>query len=144
LSLCNEAALPLALFAVTRNSKNIIGISIIDSTKLAVCANLRISSHKVFKGLAQRGKSSTGWLFGFKLHLIINYNGEILFFWITPGNVDDRNVSAIKNLTKGLWGLLFGDKGYISQPIFKLLYKQGLKLVTKIKKGMKNALMPLY
>jgi hypothetical protein len=142
--LMHEAALQLALFAVARNSKNITGISIIDSTKLVVCTNLRISSHKVFKGLAKCGKSSTGWFFGFKLHLIINHNGEILSFWVTPGNVDDRNASVIKNLTKGLWGLLFGDKGYISQPIFKLLYKQGLKLVTKIKKGMKNALMPLY
>jgi hypothetical protein len=34
--------------------------------------------HKVFAGLAERGKTSTGWFFGFKLHLMINYHGELL------------------------------------------------------------------
>ena len=44
----------------------------IDSTKLAVCHNLRIYRNKVFKDIAKRGKTSTGWFFGFKLHIIIN------------------------------------------------------------------------
>ena len=54
------------------------GISIADSTPLAVCHNLRIQRHRVFKGIAQRGKSSTGWFYGFKLHAVINHRGELL------------------------------------------------------------------
>ena len=65
------------------------GISIIDSTKLVVCHNLRIKRHRVFKGLAGRGKSSTGWFYGFKLHLVINNLGEIINLKLTSGNVHD-------------------------------------------------------
>jgi hypothetical protein len=66
------------------------GISFIDSTSLDVCLSQRIHTHKVFAGLAARRKTSTGWFFGFKLHLVVNDRGEILSFCITPGNVDDR------------------------------------------------------
>ena len=142
--LMQEASEPLALFAAARNSKNIQGIAFIDSTKLAVCSNLRIYSHKVFKGLAARGKTSTGWFYGFKLHIVINHAGEILSFWLTPGNVDDRNLSVVNRVTKNLWGLLFGDRGYISRRLFKGLFSRGIKLVTKIKKNMKNKLMAVY
>ncbi|EQA61964.1 transposase, IS4-like family protein [Leptospira alexanderi serovar Manhao 3 str. L 60] len=54
------------------------------------------------KDIAQRGKSSTGWFYGFKLHLIINDQGEILSFMITPGNVDDRNSKVIFPLVKNI------------------------------------------
>ncbi|WP_339041942.1 transposase [Candidatus Lariskella endosymbiont of Hedychridium roseum] len=50
----------------------------IDSTKLEVCHNMRIRRHKVFKDIAKRGKTSTGWFFGFKLHIIMNDCGEII------------------------------------------------------------------
>jgi len=142
--LMHEAAEPLALFAASRNSRNMRGIAFIDSTKLVVCHNLRIYSHKVFKGIAQRGKSSMGWFYGFKLHLVVNHFGEILSFWITPGNTDDRDESVISRVTKNLWGWLFGDRGYISQPLFEKLFKRGLKLITKLKKGMKNKLMIFF
>ena len=121
----------------------VTGVSFIDSTILPVCHNLRISSHKVFKGFASRGKTSTGWFYGFKLHIIVNEYGEILAFDITPGNVDDRNRSVIKNLTKRLWGKLFGDKGYLSLPLFKELYAKGIRLFTRTKKNMKSALLTL-
>jgi hypothetical protein len=65
------------------------GITFIDSTTLAVCKNPRIHCHKTFAGLARRGKTSTGWFYGFKLHLIVNDRGELLDFVLTPGNVDD-------------------------------------------------------
>ena len=63
----------------------------IDATKLPVCHNLRGSRHKVFKGLAAKGKTSTGWFFGFKLHLLTNHIGEIVSFNISPGNKNDRS-----------------------------------------------------
>ena len=65
-----------------------IGITFIDSTTLAVCKNPRIHYHKTLAGLARRGKTSTGWFYGFKLHLIVNDRGELLDFVLTPGNVN--------------------------------------------------------
>jgi hypothetical protein len=117
------------------------GISFIDSTALAVCKNPRIASHRVFAGLAQRGKTSTGWFYGFKLHLVVNDRGELLAFCLTPANVDDRH--PIPKLAKKLFGKLIGDKGYLSQPLFEQLFcEQGLQLLTRLRKNMANQLMP--
>jgi hypothetical protein len=117
------------------------GISFIDSTSLKVCHNRRIHSHKVFAGCAKRGKTSVDWFFGFKLHLVINDCGELLSLRLTPGNTDDRR--PVPELVKGLFGKLFGDKGYVSRPLFEALYDGGVQLVTKLKRGMRNRLMPL-
>ena len=118
------------------------GITFLDSTPIAVCDNHRIHAHKVFDGLAARGKSSTGWFFGFKLHLVFNDRGELLNFILTPGNVDDRK--PVRRLVKDLFGKLIADKGYLSQVLFQdLLRDFGLQLITKIKSNMKNRLMPL-
>lgn len=111
----------------------------IDSTKLQVCDNLRIKRHKVFKDIAKRGKTSTGWFFGFKLHLIINNKGEIMSIKLTPGNTDDRAV--VRQMTKGLEGCLFGDKGYISKELKEDLENNNLELITKIKKKMKAKIL---
>lgn len=118
------------------------GISFIDSTALAVCKNPRIHSHKVFAGVAERGKTSTGWFFGFKLHLIFNDRGELLNLILTPGNVDDRK--PVPKLVRKLFGKLFGDKGYLSKTLRdELLRTFNVQLVTGIRSNMKNALMPL-
>jgi hypothetical protein len=134
--------LPLCAYLRLACFGNCTGISFIDSTSLDVCLNQRISSHKVFAGLAQRGKTSTGWFFGFKLHLVFNDRGEILNVTLTPGNVDDRK--PVPDLVKKLFGKLFGDKGYLSHPLFEELYRTfGIQLITKLKSNMKNRLMPL-
>jgi hypothetical protein len=117
------------------------GIYFIDSTLLKVCNIKRESQHKVFRGLAEKARSTIGWFYGFKLHLVINDKGELMAFKISAGNVDDR--THVPNLVKDLIGKLIGDKGYISQTLFNRLYAQGLQLVTKIKKNMKNKLMPM-
>ena len=117
------------------------GISFVDSTALTVCHARRIHSHRVFKNMAKRGKSSTGWFYGFKLHLIINEVGEILAYMLTPGNVDDR--IPVPQLSKDLIGKLFGDKGYISQELFLKLYDKGLQIITRLKLNMKNKIMSL-
>lgn len=117
------------------------GISFIDSTALAVCGNKRIERNRVFRGIARIGKTTMGWFFGFKVHLVINECGELLAVQLTPGNTDDRH--PVPSLTKRLVGKLFGDKGYISSDLFDLLWPRGLQLVTHIRRNMKNALMPL-
>jgi transposase len=118
------------------------GISFIDSTALAVCDNHRIHNHKVFAHLAQRSKGSMGWFYGFKLHLVVNDCGELLACQITPGNVDDRQ--PVPALSRRLFGKLIADRGYISQALFEqLLDAFGVQLITKLRKNMKNRLLPL-
>ena len=114
------------------------GISFIDSTVLRVCHNKRIKRNKTFKGIAEVGKSTMGWFFGFKLHLIINDKGEILSFYLTKGNVDDRNAKAITQMTKEIFGKLFGDKGYISKALSDLLFGNGIQLITAVRRNMKS------
>ena len=136
-----SALVPLCGYLQTRKGA-CSGISFIDSTSLKVCHNRRIHSHKVFAGCARRGKTSVDWSFGFKLHLVTNDCGELLGVRFTPGNVDDRR--PVPELVKGLFGKLFGDKGYISQPLFETLYDAQVQLVTKLKTKMKNRLMLIF
>jgi transposase len=128
-----------ALFMCLR--KNDSNIAFVDSTPIRVCNNKRIFNHKVFAGLAERGKSTMGWFFGFKLHLVIDEKGEVINAQLTPGNCDDRK--PVDELTSNFQGVMFGDKGYISKDLFEKLWEKGIKLVTGLKKGMKNMLMPL-
>lgn len=119
------------------------GVSFIDSTALEVCDNHRIHNHKVFEGVAERGKGSMGWFYGLKLHLVINDCGEILACQITPANVDDRK--PVPALCKHLFGKLIADRGYISQPLFEqLLDTFNVQLITRLRKNMKNRLMSLF
>ena len=118
------------------------GISFVDSTALAVCHNRRIGRHRVFDGFAQRGKTTMGWFYGFKLHLIINHGGELIAFALTPGNIDDR--VPLPEMLRRVFGKLFGDKGYLSQTLRDDLRDSGIDLITSIRRNMKPQLMPLY
>lgn len=135
--------LPLALFMKTCCLGTCTGISFIDSTILRVCKNKRIHSNKVFKDIAQVGKSTMGYFYGFKLHLIINDKGEILNFMITTGNVDDREPLKHKGFLEKIFGKLFGDKGYISKKLTEILFVDGVHLITNLRNNMKNSLMTM-
>lgn len=115
------------------------GISFVDATFIAVCDNRRIKQHKVFKGIATRGKGSTGWSFGFKLHLVVNECGALLAIYLTA--VHRHELKALPQLVKRLFGKRFGDMAYLSQPIFEQLMQQGIHLITTLKSNMKNKLM---
>lgn len=138
LELKQYALMPLAIFLTCLQGRK-TGIYYTDSTKLTVCDNLRISRNKVFKGFAKRGKTSTGWFFGFKLHIVFNHLGDIMAFKITPGNIDDRK--PVLALTKNLEGWLFGDRGYISKKLSASLRQKGIEMITKVKKNMKKVLL---
>ena len=97
----------------------------------------------MFDGLAQRGKTSVDWFFGFKLHLVVNERGEILNAILTPGNVDDRK--PVPDLLKDLFGKFFADRGYVSQPLAnKLLEEYGIEFFAKPRRNMKNKLMLVH
>jgi hypothetical protein len=134
----SRCVMPLYFYLVCKRA-TCTGISFIDATALRVCHNLRIPSHRTFRGSAARDKSSTGWYYGFKLHLAVNEKGEILGFYLTAANVDERETADW--ITQGLWGKLIGDKGYISQSLFERLMQRGLKLITKLRRNMKNRLL---
>ena len=132
---------PLAIYLQTQLG-SCTGISFIDSTSLAVCRTTRIGQHRVFRVDARRGKTSVGWFYGFKLHLVVNDRGELLAFCLTPGNVDDR--WPVPRLVRRLFGKVFGDKGYISQALAQqLLVDQGIYLITWLRKNMRNHLLDL-
>jgi transposase len=127
--------LPLAAYLHTQLGR-CTGISFVDSTSLCVCKNARIAQHRVFRVDARRGKTSVGWFYGFKLHLVVNDCGELLAFCLTPGNTDDRR--PVPRLVRRLFGKLFGDRGYISQALaVQLFIEQGLVFITKRRKNMR-------
>ena len=120
-----------------------IGLYYGDSTPLSVCHNRRIRQHKVFVGLARRGKSAVDWFYGFKLFIVVNGLGELVRAFLTPGNVSDSGEALIKRLFQGLTGLAFADKGFINATAFEDLLAGGLKLITALRSNMKNKLMDL-
>ena len=129
-------ALPAMLVFLTTKMGECTGISVENSTALPVCHNRRIHSHKVFKGIAQRGKSSMGWFYGFKLHAVFNHLGELVNFFLSAGNMDDRK--GLKQMAGKLSGTLIGDRSYIGKKLGQWLKEQyGITLLTKNKKGMK-------
>jgi hypothetical protein len=136
-----QTILPLCVY-LKRCFGACTGISFIDSTCLKVCHNRRISGHKVFKNFAARGKTSVDWFFGFKLHLVVNENGELLNMTLTPGNTDDRK--PVPDLISSLFGKVFADKGYVSQSLATQLFEsEGIEFFAKPRRNLKNQLMRL-
>ena len=138
IELSHRCAVPFMLFLHHCCKGECTGISFIDSTVLRVCHNKRIKRNKVFKGIAKVGKSTMGWFFGFKLHLIINDKGEILSFYLSQGNTSDNNAKIITKMTKEIFGKVFGDKGYINKALADLLFDDGIQLITAVRRNMKQ------
>ena len=138
-----KALMPMAVFLQFCCLGKCTGVSFIDSTPIRVCHIKREFQHKTFKSLATKGQCSMGWFFGFKLHIVINDKGEILDFLFTQANVDDREPLKNKNFHDKIFGKLFGDKGYISKTLFDELFIDGIHLITRLRKNMKNSLMLL-
>jgi hypothetical protein len=143
IELQQKSAIAIMIFANLINKAKCTKISFIDSFHLPVCHIKRSYANKVFHKIAAKGKTSIGWFFGFKVHVIINHLGEIISFAVTPGNVPDGSFKVVDLLTKDVQGLLIGDKGYLGEQLFKNLWQKGIKMVTKIRKNMKNKPMIL-
>jgi hypothetical protein len=117
------------------------GIYYADSKKLPVCDNRRIHQNKVFYGHANRGKSSTGWFYGFKVFIVVNQYGQLMKCGFTQASKADNNFDWMTTFFNGFEGMMFTDKGFLSSKAFEVLYRNGLKLITGIKTNMKNKLM---
>lgn len=141
IELMSEILVPMTAFMQQRCTSG-KGIAFVDSTPLRVCKNRRIPRHKTFKEVAGRGKSSTGWFYGFKLHLVVDDKGNILSFMITRGNVDDR--MPVPTLVKNYLGKLFGDKGYISKKLTDSLALKDVELITTLRKNMKPRVLKIF
>lgn len=137
IAIMNRAIFPLTIFAQVNGGKR-TGIYYIDSSCLPVCHLKRSKRHKTFDVIAEYGRTSVGWFFGLKLHLVTNDRGELLAFKITKGNRSDS--SEASSLLKSLDCLAFGDKGYIGKKLFEELLSNGLKLITRKRKNMKEKL----
>lgn len=131
--LSQNVALPLQAFLLSRKTTP-SDTAFVDSTCLEVCHIKRRSRNRVFKILATTGKTSTGWFHGMKLHIVVNKFGELLAHRITTGCIDDR--APVMNMTKGLTGILIGDRGYISDELEFALADKGIKLITRTKENM--------
>ena len=141
LEIMPKAIIPLSSYFSTLKGES-TGIEFIDSTSIKVCHNLRIPRHKTFGGIAQRGKGTMGWFYGFKLHLVTNYRGEIVDAKLTTGNVNDTK--PVEDITKKLSGKLYADKGYISKKLSENLKDRGVDLVTTVRKNMKAKAISLW
>jgi hypothetical protein len=141
--LSQSVLLPMSIFLKTCCLGRCTGISFVDSTPIRVCHNKRIKRNKVFKDIAQVGKSTMGWFYGFKLHIVISDKGEILNFAVTQANVDDRQPLKNESFLRAVFGKLFADKGYISQKLTEILFSNGIHLITGIRNNMKNSLLSL-
>lgn len=133
----NRALFALTIFTQSKSGKK-TGIYYIDGSCLPVCHLKRSKRNRVFKEIAQYGRTSVGWFFGLKVHLVINNLGELMAFKITRGSVSDSSVAG--SLLSSFEGLAFGDKGYIGKKLFDELFKNGLKLITRKRKNMKEKL----
>lgn len=139
-AMMKEAFVPLFAYLMSMMG-TVTGVSFVDSTSIIICGNKRMDKNKVFKGFAKKGKTTIGWFYGFKLHLIINEKGELLSFLLTPGNIAD--VKVLDKLSERVFGKVFGDKGYISSELGKKLLKRGLELFTTLKSNMKQKLISM-
>ena len=135
IALTNHVWVPVTVFLLTRMGRK-TGIYYIDSTALPVCHTRRIDRHRVFAGLAGRGKTSLGWFFGFKLHWVFNHQRQIVALKLTPGTVNDT--TPVPQLTRDLIGKLFGDKGYLGQDLAHRWLRRGLVLMTRVRRNMKR------
>lgn len=124
------------------NKKQSGVIKIIDSTAMPVCKNIRIYVHKTMKRIATKSKTTTGWFYGLKLHIITDLNKNILLLKFATANIDDRIVLD-EFLDQLKHSLILADAGYISPRLQLKAIKRNNVILTGIRKNMKKLATPL-
>ncbi len=100
------------LVATTQIPAQCPAFYLVDAKPLPVCHRLRHGRVRLLReDGAYWGKTSKGWFFGFKLHLLRHIEGRIVNLVLTPGNWDDR--APVLALLEGVdGGVTLGDLGY--------------------------------
>jgi hypothetical protein len=123
-------------------SKSNLKVVFMDSTCVPVCHILRSSRHKTMKNYAQYSKSTMGWYYGLKLHCVMDYENNPLYFTLTRAKIDDRVVSKQvmqdKELFYGTGTLFVEDKGYQSKEHEQIAKDTGNFLLTGKRKSKNN------
>lgn len=112
------------------------GLKFADGSKLIACNIKRELTNKVCKSMAKKSKSTMGWFYGFKLHIICNQLMHILAFTITPGNTDERK--ALARIWDNVLGMIIADAGYIGKEWAQKARDTGKLLLTAVKANMKK------
>jgi len=85
---------------------------LIDSKPIPLCQPIRHGRVRLLRDEgAYFGKTSKGWFFGFKLHVLRHIEGRVLNIALTPGNWDDREPALLLSQSVD-GGVLLGDLGY--------------------------------
>ena len=109
-----------------------------DGSRLRVCEIKREFSHKVCFGLASKSKSTMGWFYGFKLHIISNELMQILNLKITTATYDERK--ALEMMWDNIFGTIVADAGYVGKKYQEKARKNGKILFTCVRANMKKVM----
>lgn len=112
-------------------------ICFVDGTKIEVCKIYREKRHKTMKKLATKSKSTIGWWYGLKLHVICDRKGNILKLKITTATTGEREVlsSFLDELHDSI---IVGDAGYVSSELDLKASENHNILLTAKRKNMKT------
>jgi DDE family transposase len=109
------ALLQALLRATTNLAPEAAAFYLIDAKPIPVCHPLR---HRRVRLLREEGawfgKTSKGWFFGFKFHVLRHIDGRLVNLILTPGHWDDR-VPVLALLDGVAGGVSLGDLGYRGQ-----------------------------
>lgn len=129
-------------YALFQASKNTFEKKYIDSFPLKACNLKREKSHKTMKRFAKKGKTSTGFFYGSKLHATFTIDGKLSNFKITPGNVSDANNNVINEICSDNPSKFYGDKGYIlGSKTREILQEKKIEFITKVRSNMKPKIL---
>jgi hypothetical protein len=135
--------LTLVKVLVAINNQSAVTVKIVDSTPLPVCHNMRIYKHKTMKKYATRSKSTMGWFYGLKLHLLIDLQRNILNIQFTTAKASERAVLKAFFMTISN-SIVVADAGYISKALEKLAVESGSIFLTSMRKNMKKLTTPAH
>jgi transposase len=107
-------------------------VYLMDSKPIPICLPIRHGRVRLLRDDgAYFGKTSKGWFFGFKLHLIRDLTGRILNVVLTPGNWTDHDAALALGFNVA-GGVVIADLGYRGAATQDLLWKEAdLLLLTK-------------
>jgi hypothetical protein len=112
-------------------------ITFCDSTKVEVCKIYREHRHQTMKLIASKSKSTTGWFYGLRLHVLCDRYGNLRQIKFTTATTGEREVldQFLNNLKNCI---VVGDAGYVSKDLNQKASQNNNILLTAVRKNMKT------